>query len=47
MKKQQYDFTAKPVGAVCWVPADSMTPVAAGNTNLVTLISYSFVCLGP
>ena len=23
-----------------------MTPVAAGNTNPVTLISYSFVCLG-
>ena len=23
-----------------------MTPVAAGNTNPVALISYSFVCLG-
>ena len=23
-----------------------MTPVTAGNTNPVTLISYSFVCLG-
>ena len=42
VKKQQHYFTAKPMEAMCWCT----TRVAAGNTNPVTLISYSFVCLG-
>ena len=45
-KKQQHYFIAKPMEVVLVTHRQCMTPVAAGNTNPVTLISYSFVCLG-